>query len=87
MVTILLIIAVLVAVGFWVRADFKYRYYKELSEYLSELFDAKTALYENERAWRMTLEVNLQDSRETVSRMIAENARGWAASEASRVVH
>jgi hypothetical protein len=79
-----IVIAALAAAGFWFRADFKYRYYKEQSELYQEL-------YENERDDRIDYEVELsftrvqlEDSRATVGRMIANNAQQWAAKTANR---
>lgn len=79
-----IVVAALAAAGFWFRADFKYRYYKEQSEFYQEL-------YENERDDRIDYElelhrtqVQLDDSRQAYSRLIGTRAQGWASSTATR---
>ena len=80
-----LIIAALVAAGIYIRLDFKYRYWKDRCE-------SYQALYENEQAWRIdldgelaTTQVQLADSRASVSRLIARHAQAWAEDSAKRV--
>lgn len=87
MVTIAIILAVLVAAGIWLRLDFRIRYWKNRAEKYQEWYEAEAACFENEQSWRISLELNLQQSREMVSRMIAESAQTWATQEAKKVVH
>jgi hypothetical protein len=87
MVIAALIIAALVAAGIWIRMDFRIRYWRNRAEKYQEWYEAEAACFENEQSWRISLELNLQQSREMVSRMIAENAKEWATEEAKRVVH
>ena len=81
----MIVIAALVAAGVYIRLSFRIRYYREKCE-------SYQALYENEQAWRIdldgelaTTQVQLADSRASVSRLIARHASAWAETEAKRI--